>query len=158
MERPTPSPTSRQLIVAVVIALLGVLSIGYGHRYDLALSSYLPLEVLAILLIACGILIRILALKEIRNTRHIEKLVTTGIYSKTRNPVYLAFSIIIAGIVLLYLSLFAFIWGLISASILLWMAKREETDLQKAFGDLFLNYKRNVPAFFPRFRKQKNTE
>jgi protein-S-isoprenylcysteine O-methyltransferase Ste14 len=155
MERPTPSPRSRQFIAAGIIVLLGLLSISYGHRYDLTLPSYLPLKVLAVLMIACGILIRILAFKEIRNTRHIKHLVTSGIYARTRNPVYLAFSIIIAGIVLLYLSLFSFIWGLISISIMLWMVKKEETDLQKAFGDSFLRYKRAVPAFIPRLRVHK---
>ena len=153
MERPTPSPRNRQLIVAGIIALLGLLSIVYGHQYDLTLPSYLPLKVLAALVIVCGIVIRILALKEIRDTRHIKHLVTSGIYSMTRNPVYLSFSLIIAGIVLLYLSLFTFIWGSISISILFWMAKREEIDLQNTFGDLYLKYNMKVPAFSPRFRR-----
>jgi protein-S-isoprenylcysteine O-methyltransferase Ste14 len=158
MGRPAPSPRSRQLIAAVIIVFLGWLSISYGHRYGLTFVPYLPLKVLAVLLIACGVLVRIMAFKEIHNTHHIKHLVTSGIYSRTRNPIYLAFSLIIAGVAFLSLSFLSFIWVLVSILIMYWMAKREEMDMEKAFGDSFLKYKMGVPAFFPRFRRFKEID
>jgi protein-S-isoprenylcysteine O-methyltransferase Ste14 len=155
MGRPTPSPRSRQVIAAFIIILLGWLSISYGHRYNFTFGQYLPLKVLAILLIACGVLVRVMAFKEIHNTHYIEHLVTSGIYSRTRNPVYLAFGLIIAGIAFLSRSFLSFIWVLISILIIFWITKREEPDLEKAFGDSYLKYKKGVPAFFPRFWRHK---
>jgi protein-S-isoprenylcysteine O-methyltransferase Ste14 len=155
MNRPTPSPRSRQLVIAIIIVLLGWLSISYGYRYHLVFTLYLPLKILTILLIACGVLVRIMAFKEIRSTYRIEHLVTSGIYSRTRNPVYLAFGLIIAGIAIFSLSYLSFIWVFISYLLMFWIAKREERDLEKAFGDSYLKYKREVPAFFPRLIRHK---
>jgi protein-S-isoprenylcysteine O-methyltransferase Ste14 len=155
MNRPTPSPRSRQLVIAVIVVLLGWLIISYGHRYHLVFTLYLPLEIFAIILIACGVLVRVMAAREIRSTYHIERLVTSGIYSRTRNPVYLAFGLIIAGIAILSFSYLSFVWVFISFLLIFWVARREEKDLEKTFGDSYLKYKSEVPAFFPRLIRRK---
>jgi protein-S-isoprenylcysteine O-methyltransferase Ste14 len=155
MNKPAPSPRSRQLVIAVIIVLLGWLIISLGHRYHLIFTLYVPLEAIAIILIVGGILVRIMAAKEIRSTYHIDHLVTSGIYSRTRNPVYLAFGLIIAGVAVLSYSYLSFAWVLISFLLMFWVAKREEADLEKSFGEAYLKYKREVPAFLPRFTRNK---
>jgi len=77
----------------------------------------------------------------------------SGIYSKTRNPVYLAFVLIIAGIALLSRRLLALAWVLVSVAVLYYLAKKEENDLEKTFGDEYLKYKKRVPMFLPRFKE-----
>jgi protein-S-isoprenylcysteine O-methyltransferase Ste14 len=147
----------RQAAGAVIIVILGFLSIILGYHLHLTYTSYPVLEILGVLLIISGIFIRILASKEIRNTWQIDRLVTTGIYSRTRNPVYLAFSLIVAGIALVSLSYLSFVWVVIAVFLMYWAAVKEERDLEKAFGNEYLRYKAAVPAFFPRFWRSRKT-
>jgi len=149
----TPSPRIRQVVAGITLALLGWFSITYSRQYDLVLSHFVILNILGTLFLVVGVMIRILAFKEIHWTHHIKNLATSGIYSKTRNPVYLAFAFIIIGIALLSARLLAFIWVLISLIVFFWLAKKEESDLERTFGQDYVRYKKKIPMFLPRVWK-----
>lgn len=85
-----------------------------------------------------------------------ETLNITGMYSIVRNPIYLGNFIINLGLVL-----FIQVWWL---ALIVWLGfwlfyKRiifaEEEFLRKKFGDLFLQWAKETPAFFPRFNHWK---
>ena len=70
-----------------------------------------------------------------------KKLVTRGLYSKIRNPIYVFGSCVIAGIILivgrpLWLLLFVLIIPL-----QMWRAKKESSVLESAFGDEYRSYR-----------------
>jgi protein-S-isoprenylcysteine O-methyltransferase Ste14 len=159
--RRPPSPRSRQIIAGIVLALLGGFCIGSQGRYDHISSQLLikvswlaiVLHVLGIILLVIGIAIRVLAWIQIPNTHRISNLVTTGIYSGTRNPVYLAFMFIIAGIAFLLPGLLTLMWLVTGVLVLYGLAKLEERDLESVYGNEYLDYKRIVPLFLPRLKK-----
>jgi protein-S-isoprenylcysteine O-methyltransferase Ste14 len=159
--RRAPSPRSRQLIAGIVLALLGGFCILDQGRYDhisgqlLMKVSWLALvlHVFGIILLVIGVAIRILAWVQLPNTHRISNLVTTGIYSRTRNPVYLAFMFIIAGIAFLFPGLLTLMWLVIGVLVLYGLAKLEERDLESVYGKEYLGYKRSVPLFLPRLKK-----
>jgi protein-S-isoprenylcysteine O-methyltransferase Ste14 len=159
--RRAPSPRSRQIIAGIVLIFLGGFCIANQDLYDhissqllMKISSLaLVLHVLGIILLVIGVAIRILAWTQIPNTHRIGNLVTTGIYSRTRNPVYLAFMFIIAGITFLFPGLFTLMWLVISIMVLYGLAKLEERDLKNVYVNEYLDYKRSVPLFFPRLKK-----
>jgi protein-S-isoprenylcysteine O-methyltransferase Ste14 len=159
--RRAPSPRSRQIIAGIALVLLGGFCIGIQGRYDhvsgqllMRISSLgLVLRVLGIVLLVIGVAIRILAWIQIPNTHRISNLVTSGIYSRTRNPVYLAFMFIIAGIAFLFPGLLTLMWLVIGIVVLYGLAKLEEGDLENVYGNEYLDYKRSVPLFLPRLRK-----
>jgi len=71
-------------------------------------------------------------------------LVTTGLYARFRNPIYL-----FGGLVIVGLSLFVSVWGpLVVAALLVPLqmvrARREEQVLARAFGEEYERYKRNT--------------
>ncbi|KUM40863.1 isoprenylcysteine carboxylmethyltransferase family protein [Arthrobacter sp. EpRS71] len=81
-----------------------------------------------------------------------ETLVVTGAYRFVRNPMYLAVLSIILGQALLFGS-----WGLVIyavivlAAVVAFVKGYEEPTLTESYGEQYLNYRRHVPRWWPRF-------
>ncbi|OPX57889.1 MAG: hypothetical protein A4E25_01970 [Methanobacterium sp. PtaB.Bin024] len=147
-----PSPRSRLLITWFIIVIVGLFTICYSWDYGLILPRSMYTNLIALLFLIIGVLIRIRALTEIRNAFRIGKLVTSGIYAKTRNPTYLAFTLIIIGISIGSLAILSFIWVIVSIIAFYYVAKKEERDLEKNFGEDFTKYRESVPLFIPKLK------
>jgi protein-S-isoprenylcysteine O-methyltransferase Ste14 len=77
---------------------------------------------------------------------------TTGMYSLTRNPLYLGNAIIYMAIAMFTQSLTVVIaMGLFLVIYLERIIATEERFLSERFGETYLGWAREVPAFFPRF-------
>jgi protein-S-isoprenylcysteine O-methyltransferase Ste14 len=78
-----------------------------------------------------------------------DKLVTTGIYNYTRNPMYFGGTTMIFG----WFLVLPFTFILISMALFLFLfyftLKSEEKQLSEKFGKKYLTYKRKVPIFIP---------
>ena len=86
-----------------------------------------------------------------------QKLVTTGLYSRIRNPMVLGWIILLFGIGILLNSIFLiFVFTPLFAALnILYLKTIEEKEMEKKFGEEYLKYKQSVPMFIPRLRKQK---
>lgn len=74
-----------------------------------------------------------------------DNLVTHGIFSLSRNPIYVANVMIIAGLGLRWGTLWGIPLALLAGFAMLKMAiEREEQHLQSRFGDTFTNYRNRV--------------
>lgn len=73
-----------------------------------------------------------------------QKLVTGGIYSLSRNPIYLAVIIYLAGLLLLLPGPFTLVSCLATYVLLRPVIAREEAFMEAAFGDEFRHYKQEV--------------
>ena len=124
-------------------------------RYDLLVPPSLALEVTGGALLLVWVAMHIVAFKEIPPTYHIKGPLTSGGYAKTRNPIYLGFILMIVGIAVLSRGVLAFIWAFASVFVLYWIARSEESDLERIFGERYLAYKSTVPMFLPRFWNTK---
>ena len=82
-------------------------------------------------------------------------LCTSGLYSMTRNPLYLGNMIIYLGIVLIAGGEHVFIMGgivfLYFTFQYMMIISLEEETLKKLFGDEYISYMQNVPRLFPKF-------
>ena len=79
------------------------------------------------------------------------ELVTSGIYSFSRNPAFLGFDLIYLGILLMFFNLPLYIISLLAIIILhLQIVNVEEDFLIDTFGEEYLNYKRKVCRYFGR--------
>ncbi len=150
MARETPSPRIRQFIVGEGIALVGILAIDFSRSAGLLIHEPLALKGLGIALIILGATVRIWCFNDLRNTWRIDHLVTSGIYDWTRNPIYLSFMVIILGVALVFEAWLGFAWATASIAVLYQLARVEESDLEKAFGDEYRRYRARVPRFLPR--------
>jgi protein-S-isoprenylcysteine O-methyltransferase Ste14 len=78
-----------------------------------------------------------------------ERIITTGPYRYTRNPMYLGHLIFLAGLTILFWSWFAVILLVLRA---LWFHRRvlrDEARLEKLFGEPYLAYRRRVKRWIP---------
>lgn len=147
-----PSPRRRLLIMWIFIVVTGVFTISYSWDYGLVLPSSIYINLIAMIFLFIGIIIRIMSLIEIRNAFRIDKLVTSGIYSKTRNPTYMGFIFIIIGISMASLAILSLIWVIVCIVTFYYVANKEEKDLEENFGEEFLQYKKSVPLFIPKLK------
>ncbi|HEY3390439.1 MAG TPA: isoprenylcysteine carboxylmethyltransferase family protein [Prolixibacteraceae bacterium] len=114
-------------------------------RLDLGRINMAPvLQYFGILLVVTGILIFFSALFTIKTLESYDgNLITTGIYSKIRHPMYLGFILWLIGFPVVYGALFSFILSfLFIANILLWRYL-EEIELEERFPS-YPDYKKTT--------------
>ena len=80
-----------------------------------------------------------------------ETLVVTGAYRFVRNPMYLAVLTIILGQALLFGSWWLVLYAAIAlTAVVTFVLGYEEPTLTETYGEQYLDYKRNVPGWWPR--------
>jgi protein-S-isoprenylcysteine O-methyltransferase Ste14 len=138
--------------VVVVLALLaaGAICIDLSYRYGLVLPPSPLFPAVGAVFLAGGFVLRLLAAREIRCTQQIETLVTSGVYARTRNPIYLAFILIMVGLACLSRAWLSIAWVVAAILVFYWLARQEEADLVAAFGEAYEKYRTEVPLFLPR--------
>jgi protein-S-isoprenylcysteine O-methyltransferase Ste14 len=94
--------------------------------------------------------VQLSGLAEVEPDRHAQRLVTTGIRSRIRHPIYLGhlcellgWTIAFGTISLFAIALFAVATGAI-------MIHLEDDELEARFGDIYQHYRQRVPAILPR--------
>jgi protein-S-isoprenylcysteine O-methyltransferase Ste14 len=87
---------------------------------------------------------------ELEPAKNVQPLLRSGIYSRTRNPVYLAHWLIVLGAAAW--SGYAANWALFGLDVIFLplMIRAEEKELIQRYGAEYQPYMRAVPRFFPR--------
>lgn len=82
-----------------------------------------------------------------------EKLVTEGVYSYVRHPQYSGLFLITIGFLIQWPSLTTVIFWPMLMFAYYRLSMKEEKDMENQFGQEFLEYKKEAPAFIPKFGK-----
>src|SRR6266496_2371539 len=124
-------------IALTLIVGLALFSIVWSHRSN----SWTPVQIVGLSLMVMGFVFWTLARFQLGNSLTVSaqarQLVTRGLYSKIRNPIYVFGSILIAGLILL---LGRPMWLLVFAVIIplqLWRAGKESQVLETEFGEAY---------------------
>ena len=78
-----------------------------------------------------------------------ERLVTTGLYAWTRNPMYLGHIIYTIGVALTFQSWFGVLLALARAAWFHWRVLRDEKRLSEQFGEPYVAYMQRVKRWLP---------
>ena len=76
-------------------------------------------------------------------------LATTGPYARVRHPQYAGFVLIMFGFLLQWPTLITLVMFPILVFMYAWLARREEADMVREFGDEYRQYAARTPRFFP---------
>lgn len=137
------------MITTIIFSVLSHFDYMPSYNID---ALRIPLLVLGIILIVLSIYMWYISVIKDKVDKYISegKLVTTGIYSYTRNPIYSAFMLLSVGIILIsnnyYLLILPFIYWLFLTIL---MKNTEEKWLEDKFGKEYLEYKKKVNRCIP---------
>jgi len=144
-------PIYVSIILVTTIVSIILTHFGYIPNYNIDKLT-VPLMIIGIILIILSAYMWYLSVVKDKVDKYITKgkLLTTGIYSYTRNPIYSAFTILSLGIILIannyYLLILPFIHWLFLTIL---MILTEEKWLQKEFGKEYEEYKKKVNRCIP---------
>ncbi len=144
--------SSRPIAEYTRLALLyGALALilAWARPSVLSLATGLPF-------VALGVLVRLWAAGHLHKT---ERLVTSGPYRYTRNPLYLGRLFLLVGLAVTARLPFGLHWAVLGVGLLLFFAyylprkeRIEPARLAARHGDAYRRYQAAVPALFPRWR------
>lgn len=155
------------LFLIIFFALFLLISLGVTLLFQLPWYFSIPNilgVVVGVILLVLGFYILISALKalklsrafgkDIYKTKTESKLITTGIYAFTRNPVYFGSILLFLGWFFIFLFTFLLIMTILFTILFYLVAKWEEKELLERFGDEYRKYKKIVPFFIPYPKKR----
>ncbi len=122
--------------------------------FSVVLNDFVPLIVRLIMFIV----VIAIAFAFIRASHNIlfrqpenkDELITNGILGHVRNPMYFGVLLIYLAFIFLSISLISIVLWIIIIVIYDKLASYEEKQLEKLFGEKYLEYKKKVPKWIPR--------
>jgi protein-S-isoprenylcysteine O-methyltransferase Ste14 len=116
------------------------------------------LAIFSYVLIGYGFILLANSRQVLYKARRDHSLAMTGPYARTRHPQYAGFILIILGLLFQWPTILT----LLMFPVLVWMytrlAKSEETDAKKEFGQKWAAYASRTPAFIPNFKSKLANE
>lgn len=107
------------------------------------------LHIISYALIIGGLMLLGKAWEVLFKSQKEQKLAITSVYKYIRHPQYLAFILIILGFLVQWPTLITLIMAPILIFRYIRLAKAEEKEMLKKFGNEYSSYKSQVPGFFP---------
>lgn len=112
-----------------------------------------PLHLLSNIMIGAGFVLLATAWDVLYKAQRANYLATTGPYARVRHPQYDGFILITFGFLLQWPTLLTAIMFPILVGMYVRLVRQEEQGLRREFGEEYVRYAANTPAFFPRLRR-----
>ena len=131
-----------------------------GHLLEMMFGSksdphFGPFHVLSAIFIFGGFALLALAWRVLYRAQRGQTLATTGPYALLRHPQYAAFISIMFGFLLQWPTLLTVVMFPILVFMYVRLAKREEREALAGFGEDYVRYRDDTPAYFPRIASRR---
>lgn len=142
-------PTTRLITEWPVLIAVGILGAIFT-RYRIPLFPYSNIVGFVIFVVGLIVHMRchLVHQQADQQSEKIEKLLTTGIFSRVRHPMYASLILIVLGIAIASGVTLALVPAVIIAVLNLLTALKEEESLIRKFGDEYREYMKKVPYRF----------
>ena len=134
-----------------------------GHLWQILLGwkgdpHFNPMHLLSNGLIFGGFILLASAWQVLYEAQREHKLATTGPYAYVRHPQYGGFILIMLGFLFQWPTLLTVVMFPILVVMYIRLARREEREVMKDFGEAYARYAASTPAFFPRLGQVSRKE
>ena len=140
-------------LIFLVIFLIVWIADSFIFRYSTFLTQYISnfirVPIALVIFIMAGLLARAGLNTVFGKKREEPHIITTGLFSFVRHPIYLASILFYLGFILLSLSLLSILVWILIIIFYYIISRYEEKLLIKAFGSAYGEYIRKVPMFLP---------
>jgi len=108
-----------------------------------------PFHVLSMLFIAAGFWLLASSWRVLYAAQTTHTLASTGPYARIRHPQYVAFVLIMFGFLLQWPTVLTLAMFPVLVYMYIRLARREESEVTRTFGEVYRRYAADVPAFIP---------
>ncbi len=140
-------------LIFLIIFLIVWIADSFVFKYSTFLTQYVPnyirVPIALIVLVISGLLAWTGLKIVFRETRDEPQVITTGVFSIVRHPIYLGSILLYLGFILLSLSLLSFLVWILIIVFYYMISRYEEKLLIQRFGSAYEEYKKKVPMLFP---------
>jgi len=148
-----PFGDTLQLIMLIIFIAAIAVDYFFFHTYQLFRGkvSFIARLPIGLVLIAFGGWLALRGIQIVfRELRPEPIMITEGMFSKVRHPIYLGAMLVYLGVLCLTLSLVGAIVFLFVMLVYQWLAKHEEKLMLGIFGDTYQEYIRRVAMWVPK--------
>ena len=117
-----------------------------------------PLHIASNVIIVLGFFLLSASWAVLHRAQSQGELAVTGWYARCRHPQYVAFILIMFGFLLQWPTIPTLVMFPILVVVYIRLAKREEHAALEGFGDEYVRYREETPAWIPRFSAQPQNE
>ena len=140
-------------LIFLIIFLIVWIADSFVFKYSTFLTRYVSNYIrvpIALIVLAISGLLAWAGLKIVfRETREEPQVITTGVFSIVRHPIYLSSILLYLGFILLSLSLLSVLVWFIIIIFYYQISRYEEKLLTQRFGSAYEEYMKKVPMLFP---------
>jgi protein-S-isoprenylcysteine O-methyltransferase Ste14 len=110
-----------------------------------------PFHLLSFAFIGGGFTLIAAAWKVLLAAQRARGLATAGPYAYVRHPQYIGFILVMLGFLVQWPTLLTLAMFPVLVAMYAYLARQEERDVEREFGDAYRAYRARVPAFIPRW-------
>ena len=139
-----PKSTIVFAVIFVVMCLMWIswFNMGPLDSWHLTLPGIVRWVGLSLVIVGMGLAVG--ALVQLRGLENIDHLVTTGLFSKLRHPMYTGFILWILGWAIFHDAIISLVVGFIGIGNIFYWLRLEDENLEKCYGESYLEYRQRT--------------